>query len=99
MLSRIARPWGESTATTLLGDDEEAVRLAAARTLGAIGSIEGAVPALVPLRDKFMGGALKDAAKDAILRIQSRAGNPDAGGLAVVEEGAAGQLSVVEEEA
>ncbi|MCC6621936.1 MAG: HEAT repeat domain-containing protein [Deltaproteobacteria bacterium] len=100
-LAQVRRPWAEAHAIEALGDEEDDVRLAAARALGQVGTIARAVPALVPHRDKFLGGAVKDAARDAILAIQARAGSPDAGRLAVVDEVAAGQLSLAaaEEEA
>lgn len=95
-LTRIERPWGEDAGLRLLDDREDAVRLEAIRALGHVGTIARAVPALVPLRDKFLGGSSKDLARDAILRIQARAGSPDAGGLMVVEEGAEGGLTLGE---
>ena len=67
----------------LLGS-ARACRIAAARALGAVGSL-GAVESLVPLTKAFLGGGeLQLAARVAIQRIQGRAGPADAGGLSLV---------------
>ncbi|MFO0748083.1 MAG: hypothetical protein U1F43_20855 [Myxococcota bacterium] len=56
--------------------------------LGRHGGID-AVPLLVPLRDRILGGRLGELAREAIAAIQARAGNHVAGGLQLVDEGGA----------
>lgn len=82
----------------LLADPEEATRVAAARALGEVGTL-GAVASLVPHREKFMGGALKDAAREAILAIQRRAGDVAAGRLSMAEVDHQGGMSLHEDPA
>ncbi|MFO0747286.1 MAG: hypothetical protein U1F43_16710 [Myxococcota bacterium] len=78
-----------------VGDAREPVKLAAIRALGDLGSI-AAVPVLVPLREKFLGGAAKDAARDAILAIQARAGDVAAGRLSMAEADARGAMALAD---
>lgn len=96
-LGQIPEPRAEPVLVNLLESPEDEVRLAAIRSLARIGSID-AVPALVPLRDRFMAFASQQAAaaKDAILAIQARAGRAEAGSLALSEEG--GGLAIAEHE-
>lgn len=96
-LAHVAEPRAESVMMNLLEYPNDQVRLAAIRTLGKIGTVE-VVPALVPLRDRFMAFASLQAseARDAILAIQARAGHAEAGALALSEEG--GGLALAEGE-
>lgn len=96
-LGQTPEPRAEPVLMNLLESAEDVVRLTAIRSLGRIGSIE-VVPALVPLRDRFMAfaSAQAAAAKDAILAIQARAGRAEAGALALSEEG--GGLAIAEQE-
>lgn len=79
----------EDVALDALGEREVEVRLAAVRSLGAVGTAK-AVPALRALRGP---SELERAAKDAVLAIQDRIG-VGGGGLALAVEG--GGLAVVE---
>lgn len=96
-LEHYPEPRAEAVLVNLLESPSDEVRVAAIRTLGKIGTVE-AVPALVPLRDRFLAFASLQAseAKDAILAIQARAGRAEAGALALSEEG--GGLALVEGE-
>lgn len=87
----------EATLLRLVDHENEDVKLAAIRSLGKVGSL-AAVPALVPLRDRFFAFAIASAgaAKEAILQIQARAGGGEAGALSLAE--ADGGLAVVEVE-
>lgn len=83
----------------LLANRSGEVKRAAARSLGQVGTV-AAVPALLALaKPIILDGSLRDLAHDAILRIQYRIQNGEAGGLALVEAGEqAGGLSVPEDE-
>lgn len=62
---------------------------AVVRALGAVASVH-AVPALIPLRDRVLGGELKSAARDAILAIQARAAGAEVGALALMDPASGG---------
>lgn len=76
----------------------DAVKLAAIRSLGRLGSV-AAVEPLLPLTTGLRTtGFIKEAARDAIRRIQARAGPVDSGRLSLVDEHeSAGGLSVASE--
>lgn len=91
MLGRIGVE-AEGIALDALGDREVAVRRAAVRTLGAVGTARS-VPALRALDGP---SELERAARDAVLAIQDRIG-VDGGGLALAAPGTeAGALAVVD---
>lgn len=74
---------GEAALIRFVGDGDEALRLRALRSLEAVGTV-AAVPALLPLRDRFLGGDAKSAARDAITAIQARAAGAEVGALSLV---------------
>ena len=88
---------GQPALLKMLGHEDGDVRHAAVAALGKIGDIRAVEP-LLPLADGVLPGALRDAAKEAVRRIQSRLGEAGAGRLSVaqVDEAAAAGLSVVE---
>lgn len=88
----------EPALTALLTHRSDAVKLAATRSLGRLGTV-AAVEPLLPLTTGLRtAGFLKEAARDAIRRIQARVGRVDAGRLTLVDEHeAAGGLSVASE--
>ena len=79
----------------LLARESGAVKAAAATALGLIGTVDAVEP-LLPLTKGLLGSErAKEAAREAIRRIQARLGDVAAGSLSLVEEGAqAGALSV-----
>lgn len=92
--ARVAVPDAESRLIEALSDPDDGMKLAAMRSLGAVGTVL-AVPALIPYRDKLLAFTLKGAAKDAILSIQARVAHGDAGALSLAGEG--GGLAMVAE--
>lgn len=95
-LRRLGDPGAEPDLLPLVGAGDEGVALAAARALGEVGTI-AAVPALHTLTEGWFGER-RAVARDAIHRIQARAGSPDAGRIAVVEA-QAGEVSIAEAQA
>lgn len=95
-LSTVPHDQAQSTLIEALVAADEGVKLAAIRSLGAIGTVE-AVAALGPLRDTFFGSVLKGAASDAILAIQSRVGSADAGALSIAGDGGGLAITEIEE--
>jgi hypothetical protein len=96
---RELRDYGAAPALTralsAIGDDMD-VATPYVEALEELGGID-AIAALRALRPGFGGGAMRDRIARAVEAIQQRAGNPEAGRLAVVEDaGDGGQLSVVE---
>lgn len=88
-LGQMPRPGAEQWLLAALADEEARVRVAAARALGEVGTV-GSVPALVELRDRFLGSELKTAAGDAVAAIQARIAGRDGGGagsLALATDG------------
>jgi hypothetical protein len=86
-------PEGEAILLCLLEADDEAIRLDAILALEAIGSVS-VVADLRALANA--GGSLADPARDAIRAIHARAGNPEAGALALADHDAAGALALVD---
>jgi hypothetical protein len=83
---------------TLLAMDDDAVRTAAARALGRVGTV-AAVELLLPhSKGLLTDGDVKRAARDAIAAIQSRLGDVEAGRLALADGTAdAGGLSLAQQ--
>jgi len=77
---------GESMLLDLLKADAVAVKVAAAKALGAVGTVRAVEPLLPFTQGLFAAGELKDAARDAVRGIQARLGEVEAGGLSVVDE-------------
>jgi len=77
---------GESMLLDLLKADAVAVKVAAAKALGAVGTVRAVEPLLPFTQGLFADGELKDAARDAVRGIQARLGEVEAGGLSVVDE-------------
>jgi HEAT repeat protein len=83
----------------LCADDEIEVQIAAAEALGTVGSV-GAVEALLLLGKGLGRGQLREAARAAIARIQSRLGDVEAGRLSLVEgDDLAGAVAIAEPDA
>lgn len=89
-LGRCAGAEGEKMLLDLLQSDAVAVKAAAAKALGLVGTVRSVEPLLPFTQGLFADGALKDAAREAIRGIQSRLGEAQAGGLSVVD-GRAGE--------
>lgn len=79
----------------LLARESDDVKLAAVRALGLIGTVASVEP-LLPLTSGLrLPGAVKEAARDSIRRIQSRIGPVESGRLSLVgEHDASGGLSL-----
>ncbi|HEY3444914.1 MAG TPA: HEAT repeat domain-containing protein [Myxococcales bacterium] len=96
-LGEIGDPRGQAPLLRMLSHEDSDVRHAAVLALGKVGDIQAVEP-LLPLANTVLPGALRDAAREAVRRIQSRLGEADAGRLSVarVDEDATAGLSVVE---
>jgi hypothetical protein len=97
-LVAVADPRVEPALVELLSRPADAVRAAAARSLGRVGSIAAVEPLLVLTKGALFGGAARDAARDAVRRIQERLGDADAGRLSLAEAGNEGAVSLAEPE-
>lgn len=112
-LGVLAQPQTEPTLLTLLSDASADVKHASAEALGVLGSVAAVAP-LLPLAEGLLRPQLRQAARGAIGRIQSRLGAVEAGRVSLAEShdlaGAvdladtsaavrAGELSLVEQEA
>lgn len=98
-LSLLKSPRSELALLQLLSDEETDVKIAAAEALGAVGSI-AAVEPLLPLGKGFGRGQLRQAARGAVARIQSRLGDADAGRLSLAEDDElAGAVALADAEA
>lgn len=96
-LGRCPVPGAENSLIARLAIPDDDLRTAAVEALGTIGTV-AAVAALVPLRDALLPSKLKSLARDTILGIQARAGSPDRGALALVDDAAnAGALALADE--
>jgi hypothetical protein len=108
-LGALAAPQSEPLLIGLLSDESAQVQQASAEALGLFGSVSAVEP-LLPLAEGFGRSQLRQAARGAIGRIQSRLGNVEAGRLSLAEDqelaGAvdladaaarAGELSLAEE--
>lgn len=94
-LEQAGDPSAQPLLLTMAGDTDEAVRMAAIQALGAIADV-GAVETLLPLMRGVFGGPLKQAAQQAVAKIQSRTTGAGAGQLSVSDAPAgAGALSTV----
>jgi HEAT repeat protein len=101
-LGDIGDPLAQASLLRLLGRQSPELfqgefRNQAVLALGKLGNIDAVEP-LLPLANSVLPGALRDAAREAVRRIQSRLGEAGAGRLSVaqVDESAAAGLSVVE---
>ena len=80
----------------LLCDLSSEVQRASAESLGRVGSV-AAVEPLLPLAERFGRAQLRQAARGAIGRIQSRLGNVEAGSLSLADDHElAGALDIAE---
>lgn len=92
-LRRMAPPELEDHVWPALSNPHDRARIAAARALGAFGSLRS-VPPLRAIREGLLPAAeVKDAAREAIAQIQGRHGHPAEGALSVTADPAAGALS------
>jgi HEAT repeat protein len=76
---------GEAALLQFLAQGETPVQTAAAKALGACGTIKAVEPLLEHARGLLLPGDLKEAARDAVRAIQSRLGDVEAGRLALAE--------------
>jgi HEAT repeat protein len=89
----------EQALIRLLADSSSEVKLISAESLGAIGSV-AAVEPLLGLANSFGRAQVRQAARGAIGRIQSRLGDVEVGCLSLADEhGLTGALSVADEAA
>jgi hypothetical protein len=82
VLGRLAQPQTEPLLIQLLGDRASEVQHASAEALGLFGSV-AAVEPLLPLAESLVRPRLRQAARGAIGRIQSRLGDVEAGRLSL----------------
>jgi hypothetical protein len=83
-LGELSRPDTEPTLIALLGDPSSDVQRASADALGRFASV-AAVEPLLPLSENLMRPQLRQAARGAIGRIQSRLGAVEAGRVSLAE--------------
>ena len=89
----------EARLLPLLEDEETPVRIAVVESLGRVATIHAVEPILPLTKGLFASGELKDAAKDAIAAIQSRATSGGQGQLSLSQPGEGeGALSLDEEQ-
>jgi HEAT repeat protein len=94
-LGQLGDARAEADLVRLLERPDTAVQCAAAAALGLMGTVSAVEP-LLPLTEGLLrDGALKEAARDAVRRIQARLGAVEAGRLSLAED-VAGRLSVAE---
>lgn len=84
-LGSLSASAGEATLIRLLSDSSSDVQCASATSLGVTGSV-AAVEPLLPLAERFGRAQLRQAARGAIGRIQSRLGNAEAGSLSLADD-------------
>lgn len=84
VLGMWARPPLEPPLVALLSDPSPRVQLAAAQALGRFGSA-AAVEHLLPIAQALLDSELRQAARAAVGRIQSRLGDVEAGRLSLAE--------------
>ncbi|MBK6687190.1 MAG: hypothetical protein IPG45_22160 [Deltaproteobacteria bacterium] len=90
---RLGGPELEDQVWPVLSNPHNRARIAAARALGAFGSLRS-VPPLHAIRESRIHAAeVRDAARAAIAEIQGRHGHPAEGALSVAQDPAAGALS------
>jgi hypothetical protein len=98
-LGGLGLPAAEPLLISLLSDSSAEVQRASADALGVLGSV-AAVEPLLPLAEGFGRSALRQAARGAIGRIQSRLGNVEAGRVSLAEDqGLAGAVDLAEPDA
>lgn len=96
VLGRLAQPQTEPLLIQLLGDRASDVQHASAEALGLFGSV-AAVEPLLPLAESLVRPRLRQAARGAIGRIQSRLGDVEAGRLSLSDpHDLAGAVDVVD---
>lgn len=83
-LARLPSNGSEQALLRLLSDSSSEVQCASAEALGVIGSI-AAVEPLLPLAERLGRAQLRQAARGAIGRIQSRLANAEAGSLSLAD--------------
>lgn len=94
--ARILGRRSEPLLLQLLENQDESVQLAAARSLGSIGTVN-AVEKLLRLSNRMIRGELGNVARSSIAQIQARAAGADAGQLSLSSGAeASGGLSAVE---
>lgn len=93
----LQRAGSEGALIELLSAHEPSVKVAAARALGAIGTVRAVEP-LLPLTEGLLtDGAVKQAARQAVHEIQRRLGPVSAGSLSLSNtEAEAGRLALAE---
>lgn len=95
-LSAFAQPHTEPLLLELLSDVSSDVQQASAEALGLFGSV-AAVEPLLPLAESLVRPRLRQAARGAIGRIQSRLGDAEAGRLSLSDpHGLAGALDMAD---
>lgn len=95
-LGQLSRPDTEATLIELLRDPSSDVQQASAEALGPFASV-AAVEPLLPLAESLVRPRLRQAARGAIGRIQSRLGQVEAGRVSLAEpHELAGALDVAE---
>lgn len=98
-LGSLAANAAEPVLIRLLSDSSSEVQRASAESLGRVGSV-AAVEPLLPLAERLGRAQLRQAARGAIGRIQSRLGNVEAGSLSLADDHElAGALDIAEEPA
>lgn len=96
VLGKWALPGAERQLTPLLSDTSPRVQLAAAQALGSFASA-AAVEHLLPLAQALLDSQLRQAARAAVGRIQSRLGNVEAGRVSLAEPASlAGSVALAE---
>jgi hypothetical protein len=94
-LGQLGDARAEADLVRLLARPDTTVQCAAAVALGQMGTVSAVEP-LLPLTEGLLrDGPLKEAARDAVRRIQARLGAVEAGRLSLAED-VAGRLSVAE---
>ena len=94
-LGQLGDARAEGALIKLLDREEPAVRLAAAKALGLVGTVHAVEP-LLPLTRGLLGDdKVREAAQDAVRRIQLRLGDAEAGRVSIAKvEDVAGAVSV-----
>jgi len=94
-LGQLGDAFAESALIKLLGREEPVVRLAAAKALGLVGTVHAVEP-LLPLTRGLLGDdKVREAAQDAVRRIQLRLGDAEAGRVSIAKvEDVAGAVSL-----
>jgi hypothetical protein len=94
-VGELGMPEAEASILPLLARPSQSVRLEAVRALGRMGSTTAVEPLLKLTQGFSTSGALKAAAREAMVQIQSRLGDAEAGRLSlVVPAEEAGSLSL-----